>query len=317
MNKKFMIVSLFIVLLVFSAASCSKAKTTNTGLGGFIGGTEGLTASFVADQPPVAVLDAGNYPFAITLLLENKGEYEINANEIMTTLEGISYSAFSIKNPVQRNEAPLDKGRLDKATNNVIEGGQSEVSYEANFVDDISFDSENTISVNTCYKYQTHSISPICLTKVPTQRARVNDVCAITEQKGIGNSGSPIQLTSMSERASGQNEITLIFTIENKGQGETYGPEYINSPKCATDDKKKDFVNVRVVSPEGLPMECAKLGPQNIGAVRLINGKSTLTCKANTAQLAQTAPFIGEMEVYTDFTYKEHVSTPVMVQNTV
>lgn len=317
MNKKLIFIGLLMILLVFSAASCQKKSTTKSGLGGFIGGTEGLKISFVQDQPPVSVLDAGNYPFSITLLLENNGEYEVKENEVLTTIEGISYSAFNIKNPVQRNEAPLDQGRLDKATNKVIEGGQTEVSYDANFIDDISFDSENTISVNTCYRYQTHSISPICLVKTPTQRSRTNDVCLITEQKGVGNSGSPVQITSMSERASGQNEVTVIFIVENKAQGETYDPEYIKSQKCMIDDKKKDFVNVKVISPEELPLECGKLGAQNEGTVRLINGKSTITCKINTAQLAQTSPFIGEMEIFTDFTYKEHLSTPIIVQNTV
>ncbi len=314
-TKTLVIISL--ALLLLSAQKCEKKQETVKAAYGFIGGTSGLDSLFVSGQPPEKVLDAGNEPFVIAVQHNNNGEYDIKENEIVTTLEGISFSTFSINKPTQTNDISLPRKILEKATKSVIQGGQAEAVYDASYKDDISFDKTHTIAVNVCYKYQTKAVSSLCLVNNPTQRHRETDVCLINEGKPVGNSGAPLQATTLSQRASGKNEVIFTFQIENKGTGSVYAPSLIQKKEC-TDRANEDILDwaqVSIQSPEGLPLECAKLNNGAEGQVRLIKGLTTISCKLDTSKLTQAAPFTSEVLVTLDYAYKTHFSKQITVEN--
>ncbi len=315
MKRGLVILAIFSVLLL---AGCTQDTGLSTGLGSFLGGTDGVTFNFVADEPPATVLDAGNQPFFITLEFQNDGEYAIQEGDILTTLSGIQYSAFSIDDPNQKNQNALEKGFLNKQTGEIVEGGIDQISYEGDYHKDLAYDLPFTISANYCYKYQTQAVASMCLSKQPTRRAKENDVCMITEQKEVGNSGAPLQVTSFSERASGQDEVTVTFKIENMNTGEAYAPGFIDTAtECITDDRERGKVNVAVQSEQQVDIACPKLGGGQTGEVRLINGQTTITCRVNTNQLAEAIPFNGAFDIQLDYTYKDHLATDITVENAI
>lgn len=315
LTKTLVIISL--ALLLLSAQKCEKKTETPKASYGFIGGTAGLDSLFVSGQPPEKVLDAGNEPFVIAIQHNNNGEYDIKENEVVTTLEGISFSTFGINKQTQTNDISLPRKILEKATKNIVPGGQAETVYEASYKEDISFDKTHTIAANVCYKYQTRAVSSLCLVNNPTQRPRETDVCLINEGKPTGNSGAPLQATTLSQRASGKSEVTFTFQVENKGTGSVYSPSLIEKKECTdrANEDILDWVQVTIKSPEGLSIDCAKLNNGSQGQVRLIKGITTISCKLDTSRLTQAAPFTSEVLVHLDYAYKTHFSKQITVEN--
>lgn len=312
--KKGLIAILIIASLLF-LAGCGQQGATTVSLGSFLGGTEGIIFEFVPDEPPATVLDAGNDPFFITLEFQNNGEYQVEEGEILTTLSGISYNSFSIDKASLRNENALEKGYLNKQTGEIVEGSIDQISYEADYKDDLAYDLPFTISANVCYAYQTQAVAGMCLSKQPTRRAQETDVCTITEQKEVGNSGGPLQVTSFSERASSQDEVTVTFKIENLNTGEAYTPGFITQADCVANEREKGKINVRVASEQQVTIACPKLNGATSGEVRLINGQTTVTCRINTGSLAEATPFSGALDIQLDYTYKDYITTDLLVEN--
>ena len=312
--KKLYLVLFLIFLLAFSG--CASKKKQETSLGAFLGGTEGMSFLFVEEEPPETILDNSNQPFFITLQLKNEGEYSIKENEILTTLSGISYESFSITKASQRNQNSLEKGYLNKQTGEIIEGATDQISYEADYQEDLAYDLPFTISANVCYAYQTQAVAQLCLSKQPTRRPQKTDVCAITEEKEVGNSGAPVQITSFSQRAAGQNEVSVTFKVENNNKGETYNPNFINNIQdCVSDDREKNKVYIKVASEQAIDISCPKLGGGKEGEVRLINDQTTVTCNIDTQGLAEATPFAGVMDILVDYTYKDNIATDLTVEN--
>ncbi len=310
---------LLVAVLLISAASCDK-KDSSVGLQdyGFLGGTDGISISFVEGNPPDRIFD--HDPFLVSVELENLGETEVKEGQVISTLEGISYRSYAITQPTLTNEIPIERVRFDRQTGNQIVGGVEQINYEAEFIDDLDFEATHTMSVNVCYLYQTRAVSSLCLVHNPTQRPGENDVCMVSEAKGVGNSGAPVQVTQLSERASGKTEVSFNFQIENNGMGKVYHPSFAEKvdPKCsdAGNEQYLDRVQVTVMPPENLPLRCPKLDEGlNTGTVRLIKGGTTVVCAVDTNELTQTVPFPGEVKVQVDYIYKEHISTQITVEN--
>ncbi len=312
MKRGLIILSIAMILLI---AGCQGKTETTTGFGAFLGGTDGLIFSFVQDEPPLTVLDDNNEPFFITLELENAGEYPLQENEILTTLSGISYDAFDIEKASLTNANALEKGYLNKQTGEIVQGGVDQITYEAVYKDDLEYDLPFTIAANVCYQYQTQAVAQTCLSKQPTRRSQPTDVCIITEEKIVGNSGGPLQVTSFSERTSGQNEVTITFKVENVNLGESYPQDYLaQKDDCIADDKLRNQVHIAVASPQSIQINCPKLGG-TAGNVRLINGQTTVTCRMGTANLAEATPFAGAMDIKLDYVYKDYITTELIVEN--
>src|SRR3989344_2547658 len=83
----FMAVALFLV-------SCSPNDNPTDAETPFAGGANGLSLAFVRGAPPDEIFDDGQFPFSITLFLENLGEYTVPDNEGYIEITGIDPAAF-------------------------------------------------------------------------------------------------------------------------------------------------------------------------------------------------------------------------------
>src|SRR3989344_720592 len=310
-KKYFLIASLLLVFLLISAVSCNN-KDVITGDWGWIGGTEGLFVSFVPDQPPVSVLSGGNEPFFITVQLENQGEYDIKADEVLTTVYGFDYKAFNIEQESKYLTEPII-GKKEEA-DIIIQGDQVQIDYEANYMDVLPYQQPFDISVNYCYRYQTRAGIQLCLKQTPRERTKETECIISNTELDFGSSAAPVQISAPSQRPTGKNEISVTFTISNVNAGSIYSSDFIKSGVCMDnrDYANKAYVVVNFASGD-IPITCPKLSNSNSGEVKLIEGKTTITCNIDTTNVQSTA-FEKPLSIAIDYAYKDSIIQAITIE---
>ncbi len=320
MKKWFIIIAIISLLVI---AGCNTGSKTPVSKGGFIGGSEGLVAK-INMEPSNEILDNNIQPFRIVLQLTNNGEYSIETNNIIATLDGIDLDAHQIqqKDGTSRNIGPLEKRRLEAGK--VLPGTHDLIIFDGNYKNDIPADTPEDLTVNFCYKYQTLSIANSCLNKNPALYSP-EAKCKVTEQKPVSNSGSPIKVSLASQRPTGTNEISFDLHFENAGKGQVFDPSFLAKGKCSepftSDISLKDKIHVKVEFPDGNPpVKCNRFSDTSVGTLLLIgaaktNAKAVLSCRVDTKSLQDTA-FVRQLKVTTDFVYKDSVATKVTIKST-
>jgi len=310
----YLILGLLLSLLIL--AGCKKNDKEPQLKTGFIGGKEGIVPALeVTSGKENEVLDAGLEDFQINVNLENKGEHTVKENEILATLIGIDYRSFSINPASLKNIEPVDKIRKEQEKK--LSGGQTALSFPANFKDDIPVDQVYDLGVNVCSTYQTGATTNLCLRKEATRRGEQTAKCKIDNPKLLaGSSAAPVQITSLNQRPTGKNEISFIMTIENVGKGDVYPPSFIQqNAQCLEKTDTKNKLNVAVSFPDNRPsITCPALKNSNKGEVSLIQGKTTITCKIDTNQEQETT-FTRSPTIELDYVYKNTISTKITVKN--
>ncbi|MBS3159945.1 hypothetical protein J4436_04095 [Candidatus Woesearchaeota archaeon] len=312
MRKYIIYITFLLSMLFITAASCGGDRSSSETKFSWIGGTDGIIASFIPDSPPLSVLGGGVDPFTIDVQLENKGEYNIKPNEALVTLQGFDYTSFSISAPSQY----ITEGLIGKTEQGdvIVEGDQSSVSYEANYVGSSTFSQEFTITANYCYKYQTKTAAILCLKQIPKERTRETECAIENQQLQFGSSSAPVQITSFSQRSTGKNEISFTFKIENKGQGNIYKPKFVTKGECRDDKTYADEVFVRLNFESGnVPIKCAALDNANEGHIKLSQGLKQMSCSIDTTNL-QTSAFEKSLSVTIEYTYKESASQSITIE---
>ncbi len=314
MRLKYLIVFLVIGLFFVSGiGGCPKKGVEREGksLGVFAGGSEGLDISFVEDEPPDFVLDNNQDPFLITIKLTNKGEYTIPKDKIIATLSGISADAFGMGSLNTKLSYELE-GKL-KTDTEVLGGLTERLSFEqSKYKYDLDVDFPTSIYVDVCYQYQTKGFCRLCLKQIASERG-TDDLCDINNQNvAIDNSGAPIQIKNVKQMASGSNEIKVIFSIENKGDGEVYPPDQF-SKICKRDLGNKGKLKVEVSTESGVPVSCGRLSHGDRGLVKLSGKETTLVCNINTASV-QTTAFEEPFNIKLTYFYKEGIGKKITVK---
>lgn len=310
--KKIFFIGIFLIAILFLTACEQKAATPATG---FIGGKDGLILSFLTEDPPSKVYDDSTNPFRISLLLENKGEYDIQPNEVLATIDGIDYDSFSIANPTQKNPGTIERVKKD-TTGKLILGGKSvDISFDANYKSKVPASQPFSIGMNVCYTYKTDAITKACLRRDVTSRALATDRCKIEEQKPVSSSGAPVQITSITQRPSGKNQLLFVVNVNNVGKGEVYEPSFISKPSCLSDPLSalQNKVRVKVYFADNKPaVKCAKFGNGNEGTLTLVQGSQRVECLADTSGL-QATTYEKAISVQLDYVYKDYLSKSLIV----
>lgn len=318
MKKKILFI-LVLSLVLLITTGCGEDDITTSSYG-YIGGTDGLVSEYAEYTPPEEVLDNSQEPFMIGLYLDNQGETDIQANNIMATLTGIDLAAFGITTDTMRSLVPLE-GKKKAQDGTTLEGGKStEVAFEATYLNDIPVDQTATLVTNVCYKYTTKATTALCLRKDITKKGEDSDPCIIGDPIESGNSGGPIQVVSMVETKGGANAISFRFDIENVGTGEVFAPIAINEPKCSKFGTNMDtYKNRAVVTVQfpgkTIPINCGALKNTNSGVVTMVSGKkATVNCKIDTSGMQETT-FTMSPEVIISYMYKDSITKDITIKN--
>ncbi|PIO08864.1 hypothetical protein COT47_00890, partial [Candidatus Woesearchaeota archaeon CG08_land_8_20_14_0_20_43_7] len=151
-------IALMMCLMIISGCDSSKNTSGTASISNpFLGGTTGVLLDFQEGMPPKEVFDAGEYPFSVTLKVENRGEADIKKEDMAVSLTGIKASDFGLTD-ADLSVNPSDKmtRRFKDANGNIIEGATEYVNFDnLNFKDTLAGNQEFTIRGEVCYNYQT------------------------------------------------------------------------------------------------------------------------------------------------------------------
>ena len=313
MNKKGVLILVILLSLFIVGCQTGTKKDKTTSLGIFIGGTDSLDFTFIESQPPAKVLDNLQEPFFIGLKLQNKGEYEIPANKIITSLSGINQESFSLSSLNTKLTIPLE-GKT-KSGDQIIESSPEEIQFDqANYKHDLNANFPTSLRVDVCYEYKTKSISKVCLKKKAVEKV-LEDKCSVLSDSVVTETSSaPIQIKDVKQRSSAAQEIKLTFKIINQGKGDVYPPSTFID-KCVDVSGEKGKIHVEVTSPSAkVNIKCSQLQDSNKGITKLALGEKTISCDIPTADLQETA-FEEPVSITLSYFYKGSIEKQITVLN--
>ena len=313
-----------IVALSLLAVACSDSGgDAITSPKSFVGGTDALSFDFVEGAPPGEVFDQGNFPFEVTLNVENKGEFDVPKENLNVTLQGFFPADFGSPITSKNPEDDLEKTFVD-SDGNTVPGGITFLTFEGfNFGSALPANNEFTIRAELCYKYGFTAQTDICVIADVTETDDEEKVCEVDEKKTVESSASPLQIENFVENIGGTDRISFNFDVVHRGTGSVSRLGTSCDEKDVQADEDKVFLNVS----SGLAgLKCSGLsdGPANTeadgyqaGFTTLFGGKRFIRCSQDvSAAVASKIDFEKKVTITGEFEYKEHESRSILVKHT-
>ena len=302
MNKRYYaIVLLICLILLVSSCKRSGAATGGAPRTPFIGGTSGVTINFEKDSPPPEVTDDGSFAFSTIVRLKNEGEATIEKQDIKLNLVGFDPSDFGSNFADLRDVEPedtLDAKRRD-AEGNIVEGITTFATFPAggnSFNPGLnpgrfSGNTEFTFRADACYHYKTEGNTKLCILK-DMINVRDDAICKPTMTRVTYSSAAPVQVQNFRQSVVGKDKITFSFDISLTGNVDIFWDTSETKPSsgfdaaCPRDPRtrreRESNVGVEIleipVDPIFSNLKCGGLDNTNIGIVKLIGGRRTITC---------------------------------------
>ena len=221
MKFNYLFISLFFITLIFVSGCIGGEEEKEETF--FVGGSSGLELSLVGGAPPDKIYQ--NNPFNIELMLENKGEADIRAEDVTIVFNNAGVLGI---NAVQTNKEDITK-RL-KVEDDFIKGGHEFIMWnDARYTGSIS---PLPISIEACYPYATQGIASLCITQ-----GRESSICETIGARETESSGAPVKITSVEQlpgtyMSGSKNFIANVeIRFKNTGSGEIYSTK---STSCTT-----------------------------------------------------------------------------------
>ena len=257
--KTLLIITLIGLLLLTSCQNKKKQETA----GAFIGGSQGVIARFesfgVEENGVYRNFDTETFPIEVTL--NNKGEYELQPNDVTVELQGPSQTEFTGIANWKKNNVDI----IDKISELVKEGGEETITFadQAKYTSTVRGITERNWFANVEYNYKTFAIVPEVCLKADLRDRRV---CTVEEAKSFDVSGAPIIIESVIEDTAGRSIMALKFTVKNVAGGKVTLP----STTFEVTDKL-------AYSLDDSDWECKSGG--RINEARLIDGAAEIVCR--------------------------------------
>ena len=323
LNKKIIIILGVIFLLILSGCTSSKSKANQNGfeLSSFNGGDKAVDFSFEPNSPPTTVRDQGLQPFSVRLLIENNGEFNIPENSAYIKLDGFNNADLGLK----INSKPLLalKG-VRKQGSNVIDGGKQQVVFSnLKYVNSVVSGSiPIKIYANICYPYQTKAMALVCINgnTIPAIDKKAQ-ICDLSGDKKIANSGAPIKVTNFKEFPYGKHSVQFTFDIVHTPTspdanvyelGSIDSNCNINGSPASTSKALFKRDKVRYTIDSGISgLNCEGLGT-NTNIVTLTNNKYTVSCIQNTLNQNE---YEKPISIKLDYDYLDRKSVNINIEH--
>jgi len=288
----------------------------------FIGGTVGLEMKFTQEAPPLEVFDNANglYQFDVNILVENKGEWDIeNKDDAKFTLRGIDVAKdFGLSTSVKELDVPLKRTKKD-SQGGIVQGDPTYIEFN-----DLAYQRETTgtlqlpLWAEACYKYGTNAQTKICVNE-ELLRDQDTKVCEVNEEKPVENSGAPIHVESLKESASASDQITFTFDVRHLGSGAIYK----EGTKCGGNSVRENEDKVKVIVETGIgnagDLKCLGLRDESSEAGKFSghttiydNDRRSVTCVQKIDKLED---YEKPIEITLEYDYKEHIETTLLVKH--
>ena len=291
---------IIIPILMFSflfIVSCGTEETgTGAGSGAFIGGAQGVVAVFepfgVEEDNIFTIFDTETFPIELTIA--NKGEYELQPNDVTIELKGPSLDFSGI--------AALSKSNSDVVgivSTLLPEGEEETITFatDAKYAQEVNGYIDREWYANIEYNYETYVVMPdICL------KGDLKDdrICEVDGAKTYFVSGAPITVTGVEESTAGKGIMALKITVQDQGTGKVTLPteDFGTQEKIAYTIDDNDW-------------ECKQGGKLN--EARLIEGKADIICKLKIA-LTEEALATKQLKLTLDYKYRDIIQESIRVK---
>ncbi len=306
MRKLLLLIALFVLLV-----GCKTQEKTVDIESPYLGGTQGVVASFVELRSEV--FDSGVDPFDVVVQAANKGEYEVPSTNIRIKLSGINPAEFA------KTEAELIAGAPDNllanqklATGEVLPSPPVFVEFLGlNYLPSIAGATARfPVRAEYCYNYGTNAVSKICIRR-NLLNPREGGICEVTGAKPLYNSGGPIQIQNFQEATRARDKVGFSFDLVNAGTGSVFE---FNSICDRTTRQKENRVWVKVNT--NLPgLTCTGLASTATGAegfATIFGGSKKVTC---TQPVTTATDFEQIVSIETLYDYEEFVQTELIVKS--
>ena len=259
MRNKFALMSFLVILTL--AAGCNHETSPQLDRGGsFIEGDKALELSFIEGSPPAEVTDKlegeSGFPFDVTLVMENIGEYTILPNQRMfVTLSGFFHSDFGIADPDEELSiiypgvgGSTFSGKRKDTEGNPIQGDVAYIRFPKTKSLDFLYDKPIPVSTpfpfraEVCYPYLTNTVSELCLMSDLTSKDQ--PVCNPDEEKRVSNSGGPVEITSVTQSHAGKDKIVIRVDVKKVGDSDLF--DYVDNNRCKDNRRNKNRLVIQV-----------------------------------------------------------------------
>ncbi|MEM4714281.1 MAG: hypothetical protein QXQ79_01930 [Candidatus Nanoarchaeia archaeon] len=316
MAKKYLVILavLFSLLIVMSGCVQKPKEQKIPEQTSFIGGTQGIKMSFLESQPPATVY--ANQDFQIGLKLENVGESEplimriaVGEGKIWGILEikGVDVNRFALANEVTKltNESyPLPPAKL--IGKQKVPGGQAFVTFSPKAPSIAGASAKYPLEMVLIYGYKTIAATAVCLKEnLYQQTTGGKEICKLTGQKQVSNSGAPIQVTYFEQFPTG-----FKFVIKNVGNGYPFysNERGYNVDNEASIDVFKDKYRVYI---ENITLGDKELTNCDNKTVYLQNNEAQFYCNYN---FAGGREYVEQLTITLKYGYVDRISKEITVE---
>ena len=291
---------ILVFLVLFFITGCAQKQQEKSGT--FIGGSDGISIEFKDIAPPAEFNQGEDVP--IKVILKNNGEYDIVSGNAKAKIYGINLNDFGLTGEYKSNIGLLrGKGEF------LEEGGEQEISFgNLNYNQEVTNSRDFTIRSKVCYPYQTRAEIEVCI-KSATSVEAGETICDLEGEKIISGSvsGAPIQITSLTEKTRGSNQVRFDITVENKGGGNVY------SENIGCDDLEDNMIKLNnenkltleVISPLDVLCSFKSGEDSNVGEIELSSNVEEISCWMDAEDTYSDILKIRLMYIYTDTTSKD------------
>lgn len=313
---------LIVVVAVLLAACSGGGKDKPNADSPYVGGDRGLSMSFVTGAPPPEVYDNNQFPFDIAVKLSNDGEADVRPEDGYVQIIGINPADFGTTQENLKKPIPAYLKRSRKNFEGSVLLGDiaiaefPQLKYIPNVVGNFN---GPIIRANACYNYATRASSKICVKPDLLSNIDNQEICALSGNKIVSNSGGPIHITSVNQNPLGSSKIQVQFVIEHTGGANErfFKPDTDCLDRPTNPDR--DVVFVEVLSDvAGATAQCSGFNGAsaagNSGFVKLFDGAPrTIICSYDIANV--NSEFEELLEIGVRYRYYQYIETPVLVRD--
>ena len=320
-ESKKRIVLITLVILAFLISGCGQQSGVQVS-SPFAGGSQGLVLSFIPGAPPDNIFDDAKFPFGISVMLNNAGEYDIQPNDGYIEIVGISPKDFGLASQanLKQNIPYMLKGAKKNFDGTVIAGEQNVISFDRlNYMPNIVGNYAGfKIRANVCYNYKTSISSQLCVKKNLITNIQTKEICDITGPKFIANSGGPIQAIDLKQYPIGDSKLQIAFTIAQVGGSEDRFYKLNTNCEDITTNLNKDIVHIKMGDINGKRPSCTGLqnptADSSEGDITLFNGAARpVICSLDTTGVDYVAQVPLNFEL--SYRYSQFIEKPIMIQD--
>ncbi|MBN1645657.1 hypothetical protein JW868_01305 [Candidatus Woesearchaeota archaeon] len=310
---------------------CSSPDTPDNNIQPFVGGIEGLAMIYQEQAPPDEIFDDGQFPFAITVLVENVGEEDLFYSDDFAEVRvvGINPSYFVEggdpdyfrKNLLFDSDLEVLRGAAKLPDGTEVPGDITSISFDnLNYKPDLQGSDEMLIRTELCYDYQTITTASVCIKDDIIANLGDDKICSVDEFKVPHNSGGPVHITQVKQYPGGRNSI-VSFTIEHVGTGMIFKHSSENPMKYPCEDTLTNlyenwvYIDVSMDPNAGIDVECPLLGQGHTGYIQLFQGEPRVIQCTLKGDKDRNRIFQDVIRVEMDYTYLQFVEKPVVIRD--